>query len=218
LKTDLARSRSGSSAVLVIHGEPGVGKSRLLTVVADEARRSGWTVAAGRAFALETGVPYALLSDALVPLLREMEPARLSLLTRGSEARLAQLFPGLRSVGRAGGGEGAHPADRAELFWTFAEVLRAMAERTPLLLLLDDLHWADASTLELLHFTARQVTRTPLVVLGTVNDAERERHPTLGATIQSLVSVGALEQRRLGPLTATTPTASCAPPSASTSA
>jgi DNA-binding CsgD family transcriptional regulator len=185
----------------VIHGEPGVGKSRLLTVFADEARRSGWTVAAGRAFALETGVPYALLSDALVPMLREMDPARLSLLTRGSEGRLAQLFPALRSVARAGGGEGTHAAAaRAELYWTFAEVMRAMAERTPLLLLLDDLHWADASTLELLHFTARQVLHAPWLVLASVNDAERERHPTLGATLQSLVSLGAAEQRRLGPL------------------
>ena len=201
LRTDLARSRAGRSALLVIHGEPGVGKSRLLTVVADEARRSGWTVAAGRAFALETGVPYALLSDALVPLLREMEPARLSLITRGSEARLAQLFPGLRSLGRAGAGDAAHAAaDRAELFWTFAEVLRTMSERSPLLLLLDDLHWADASTLELLHFTARQVPQSPLLIIGSVNDAERERHPTLGVTLQSLISLGALEQRRLGPL------------------
>src|SRR5262245_616061 len=144
LRTRLERARSGNAGILVLAGDQGIGKSRMMAVLADEARRGGWCVAAGRAYPLGTGAPYALFADAFVPLLREMEPSRLRVLVRGAEAQLTQLFPALAAAGRglgdsSGRAADAGGADRTQLFWTFAELLRGLAEREPLLIFLDDL-------------------------------------------------------------------------------
>src|SRR5262245_64256817 len=203
LRTRLERARAGGAGILVLAGDQGIGKSRMMAVLADEARRGGWTVAAGRAYPLGPGAPYALFADAFVPLLREMDPSRLRVLLRGGEAQLTQLFPALAAAGRGvgegasarAGGEGGTDrvsgeggADRTQLFWTFAELLRGLAEREPLLIFLDDLHWADASSIELLHFLARQLTSEPIAIFGSFNESHRDSHPTLGTTLQSLQS------------------------------
>src|SRR5687768_6121040 len=78
---DAAAQGSGRSVFIV--GEGGIGKTRLAAAAAERATRRGWTVAIGRAYPVETGVPYALFSDALLPLLRKLDPATLSILTRG---------------------------------------------------------------------------------------------------------------------------------------
>jgi DNA-binding CsgD family transcriptional regulator len=201
LRAGLDRARAGNAGILLLVGEPGVGKSRLMSVAADEARRGGWTVAAGRAYPLEAGAPYALFADAFVPLLRDLEPGRLKVLVRGAEAQLAHLFPVLGSGARAPDGLHEVHADRTQLFWTFAELLRGLSARQPLLILLDDLHWADVSSLELLHFVARQLTEESIAIVGTVSDAHKDAHPTFATTVQSLLSLGVLEQHRLRPLT-----------------
>ena len=198
LRARLERARSGSGGVVVLAGDPGVGKSRMMAVLADEARRSGWSVAVGRAYPLGSGDPYALFADAFVPLLREIDAGRLTTLLRGAEGQLLQLFPAL-AAGRAHGtGEGS--ADRTQLFWTFAELLRGLAAKGPALVFLDDLHWADASSLELLHFLARQLAEAPVAIFGSLNDAHRDAHPTLNTTLQSLQSLGLLKQIRIGAL------------------
>ena len=81
--------------VLFVRGEGGVGKSRLVAELADRARRRSWSVAHGRAFPVETGTPYAVFADAWLPILREMEPSTLTVLSRGGEAELGMLFPAL---------------------------------------------------------------------------------------------------------------------------
>ena len=203
LRSALEQARLGSPTVGLLTGDGGVGKSRLAAVIAEEARRGGWTVALGRAYPVESGVPYAVVSDAFVPLLRDLGAAGLTVLARGSESQLAHLFPALRAVAAsAGRGADAVPAaNRAELFWTFAEFLRNLASRAPVLVVLEDLHWADPSSIELFHFLARQLADQPIVMLGTVNDAERDAHPTLRATMKSLESLPVVMQRRIEPFT-----------------
>src|SRR5690606_2686538 len=88
---DAAAAGSGGTVVLV--GEGGVGKTRLAEVLTEEARRRGFTVAAGRAFPVESGVPYALFTDAFMPVIRSLEPSRLATLTRGADAELSVVFP-----------------------------------------------------------------------------------------------------------------------------
>src|SRR5688572_3735542 len=84
LRARLERAKSGDAGVVFLSGEGGVGKSRLATVLGEEARRGRWTVAEGRAYPVEAGVPYALFSDALLPTLRELGPEKLAVLTRGA--------------------------------------------------------------------------------------------------------------------------------------
>ena len=198
---DAGEARRGGSVFLT--GEGGVGKTRLAKALGDQAVRRGWKVAVGRAYPVEAGVPYALFSDALLPILRQLDPATLSVMTRGGSAELAYLFPALAPES----GTEARPAARgdpaefkARLLWNFAQFLGRYAARQPLLLVLENLQWADSSSLELLHFVARQVTGERIVILCTYNEAEREQNPVLRPTEQSLVTLGVARVHRLEPL------------------
>lgn len=193
---------TGDGRTMILAGEGGIGKTRLASAVVQEVERRGWASAVGRAYPVETGVPYAPFSDALLPLLRSLEPTEITVLTRGSEEELAFFFPALgRQEGRTMAmGHGSPAEFKTRLLWNFAQFLSRLAARRPLLLVLENLQWADASSLELLHFTARQIVTEPILLLCTYNEAERSANPLLGITEQSLLSVGAAQLCRLGPL------------------
>ena len=198
----LDEAGAGRGTTLILAGEGGIGKTRLAQAAVQQAERRGWSVAVGRAYPVESGVPYALFSDALLPLLRRLDQATLQVLTRGGSAELAYLFPAL-----GGGTERAVPrGDPAEfksrLLWNFAQFLSRVSAKQPLLVVLENLQWADASSLELLHFVARQVGgKDRVLLLCTYNEAEREQNPALRTTEQSLVSLGCARVHRLEPLT-----------------
>ena len=80
----LDAAEKGRGTTLLLEGEGGQGKTRLALATAERATKRGWLVAIGRAYPVEVGVPYALFTDALLPLLRTLEPAALSVLTRGA--------------------------------------------------------------------------------------------------------------------------------------
>ena len=107
LKSLLGHAGGGRGGAIFLTGEGGVGKSRLAATMAEEARRLGLTIAAGRAYTVEAGVPYALFSDALLPTLQELGQETLTVLTRGAQAELEVLFPLLRP-----GVSGPDPAAR----------------------------------------------------------------------------------------------------------
>ena len=199
---DVAASRGRT---LFLAGEGGVGKTRLAKAAADQAARRGWRVAIGRAYPVETGVPYAPFSDALLPILRAIEPAALSVLTRGGNNELAQLFPALAAPGdRSQGAARGDPAEfKSRLLWNFAQFLTRFAHQQPLLIILENLQWADASSLELLHFVARQLPGEPIGLIGTYNAAERDANAVLRTTEQSLVALGVARVHHVEPLTLT---------------
>ncbi len=188
--------------LVFLSGEGGVGKSRLATELAARARRRGWSVPFGRAYPVETGVPYALFADAFLPLLQEMDPETVAVLSRGGEAELHYLFPALGESGQeAGAPSEAEPDEfRTRLRWNFAEFLKSLATRNALLVILEDLQWADDSSLQLLHFLARQLSGHPVRILGTYNEAERERNARLVETERSLLSLNLADPLRLRPL------------------
>ena len=170
-----------------------MGKSRLLGVIGEEASHTCEVVAC-RAFPIGTSVPYALFSDGFVPLLNATDASTLAVLARGHEGRLAHLFPAF---------DGAEPVGathQTQLFWTFAEFLRAWSARKPVVLLLDDLHWADAASIELFHFLCRQLKEDPVAILATINDGERDAHPSLRTVVQSLRSLNHVDEQPLTPL------------------
>src|SRR5688572_14931361 len=80
----LEETKEGVGNTLFVSGEGGVGKTRLLMEVAERSMADGWTVLIGRSHAVETGIPYALFSDAFLPLLQSLDPAALNVLTRGN--------------------------------------------------------------------------------------------------------------------------------------
>jgi DNA-binding CsgD family transcriptional regulator/tetratricopeptide (TPR) repeat protein len=191
-------SRSTSRSARLISGPSGIGKSRLAAAAADEAVRRGWLVASGRAFRVETGVPYALFADALLPFVRRMDEQELPLLTRGV-GELTQIFPWL---GASTDTPLAKPAAdfRSRLHWHFTQFLRSLAAKQPLLLILEDLQWADTSSLELLHFVVRHSADAPVVLLGTINSDHTSRSSELSAFLQDMRSLSAGGQLSLDPL------------------
>ena len=122
--------------VVIVSGEGGVGKSRLVRELGARAERRAWKIAYGRAFPVESGIPYALLSDAFLPILRELDKDTLTLLTRGGADELRYLFPALGRPAIAGEAAGEPDEVRTRLMWNFAEFLKSYAARSPLLVIL----------------------------------------------------------------------------------
>jgi DNA-binding CsgD family transcriptional regulator len=190
----------GRGTTQLLEGEGGQGKTRLAQATAERATKRGWTVAFGRAYPVEAGVPYALFTDALLPVLRALDPAALSVLTRGGVSELSHLFPLLATGATPIRGAERGSEIKTRLLWNLTQLLGRMAEKRPLLLVLENLHWADESSLEMLHFTARQLATSRVLVIGTYNDAAAERSPALVSLRQSLVTLGAAHVHHLGPL------------------
>ncbi|HEY9225119.1 MAG TPA: BREX system ATP-binding domain-containing protein, partial [Gemmatimonadaceae bacterium] len=201
LTAALADADAGRGRTCFVVGESGIGKTHLVASIADLAAQRGFNVAIGRAYPVETGVPYAVFSDALLPVLRGVEPSVLTLLTRGGMAELLQLFPALDDSGRASSSQRGDPAEiKARLLWNFSQFLARFAAKRPLLIVLENLQWADSASLEMLHFAARQMGNDRLLLIGTHNDPEHRTNPALRATEQSLKSLGNAHRLRLSPL------------------
>ncbi|HUQ81242.1 MAG TPA: AAA family ATPase [Gemmatimonadaceae bacterium] len=198
----LDAAERGSPSTIFLAGEGGIGKTRLAEATVANAARRGWSTAVGRAYPVETGVPYALFSDALLPTLRALDAGSLAVLSRGGEAELARLFPALDLKSDSRTTSRGDAADqKARLLWNFSQFLGRFAAKRPLLIVLENLQWADDSSLELLHFTARQLAGHRIVILCSYNDAQRESNPTLARTERSLLGLGVASVVRLTPLT-----------------
>src|SRR5947209_1309185 len=203
LTAALHHAEGAQGATVLLAGESGVGKSRLASTLADHAAKRGFKVGFGRAYPVETGVPYAVFGDALLPLLRALDAATMSLLTRGGSAELVQLFPALGTGDRSGTARQVRgdPSElRARLLWNFTQFLSRLAARQPLLIVLDNLQWADSASLELLHFTARQIGSDRILILGTYNDADSaaaDARSPIRSLEASLVKLGVAQSLRL---------------------
>lgn len=201
LATLLDAAEKGRGTTLLLEGDGGQGKTRLALATAERASKRGWLVAIGRAYPVEVGVPYALFTDALLPVLRTLDSSSLSVLTRGAVSELSHVFP-LLTTGEAPirGASDQGSEVKTRLLWNFAQLVARLAQKRPLLLILENLHWADESSLEMLHFTARQLGTARVLVLGTYNPSTPERSAALISLRQSLVGLGAARVHHLGPL------------------
>ncbi|MGW0611720.1 helix-turn-helix transcriptional regulator [Streptomyces sp. NPDC002788] len=170
----LARSGGGDPQALLIGGEAGVGKTRLVEEFAGAARRRGAVVALGGCVEIGAdGLPFAPFSTALRALRREL-PAEMAAAAAGQEEELARLLPELGESGT-----GRHDEDgMGRLFELTARLLERVAAEHTVVLALEDLHWADASTRHLLSYLLRTLRTGRLVVLATYrSDDIHRRHP-----------------------------------------
>lgn len=172
----LAEAWAGQDRVVAVLGEAGIGKTRLLAELAAEAERRGGSVLLGRAYESERMLPFGPWVGAIRDAGVLTDPGTLDGLAAASRAELARLFPDL-----AAGGPGApHPADQLQLFDALAGLLRGLALAQPLVVLLEDGHWADDMTLRFLAFLARRLHSAPILVAVSVREEEmadsRGRH------------------------------------------
>ncbi|GAA2798762.1 helix-turn-helix transcriptional regulator [Crossiella cryophila] len=172
LGNTLKRSTRKTFFLVELVGEPGVGKSRLVTEVANQARELGMATLAGRAAEFEQDAPFAAVVDALDDHLE----SQIGLLTRRlplPEARLlSSVFPGLTidlpQVPIPAGAGGA----RYRLHRAVRTLLEVLAESSGLTLLLDDVHWADEATIELLDYLVRHPPRGQVVIAVAYRPAQ----------------------------------------------
>ena len=202
LRLALDDAIEGRGQAIFIAGESGVGKTRLVQSVSREALRRDMMVASGGAYAAETGIPYGMIADALVPALRDLPAGTLSLLARGAEGELRTILHGLSIERKSVDTPSQDDGDRkARLFWNFAQFMARLAERQPLLLVLENAQWGDPSSMELVHFAVRQLRTSPVLVIVTYADDEQEVPVHLRTVERSLVARGEASVRGLAPLT-----------------
>lgn len=202
LRLALDDAVDGRGSTVLLEGDSGIGKTRLVQSLAREAATRGMLVAAGAAYAVEAGIPFGMISDALVSPLRALPPATLSVLARGAEHELGTVLHGLSSSREASQPSRSSEADnKARLFWTFAQFLERFAARQPLLLVFENAQWSDPSSLELLHFAARNLRNAPCLIIITYADDEQVLPTHLRAATRSMVARGDATVRRLPPLT-----------------
>ncbi|CAL9550649.1 HTH-type transcriptional regulator MalT [Streptomyces sp. enrichment culture] len=170
----LARAAGGEPQALLIGGEAGVGKTRLTEEFLDEAARGGAVVAVGGCVEIGAeGLPFAPFSTALRSLHRAL-PGELAAAAAGQEGELARILPELGETPR-----GPHDEEStARLFELTARMLERLAAERTLVLVLEDLHWADTSTRHLLAYLFRTLAGGRLVLIATYRaDDVHRRHP-----------------------------------------
>jgi DNA-binding SARP family transcriptional activator/Tfp pilus assembly protein PilF len=191
-------SLRGRGCILAIEGEPGIGKSRFLREIAAGARWRGATILAGAAGEVPGASPLAPLANALAPLLGGPRAAQVQSLLPGDVlAALAPLHPAWGQPATVPD----EPADRsAQRFYNGLRVLgETLAQLTPVVLVQDDLHWADSATWKSLDAISQGLTDHGAILLVAYRRPEIER--TAGwATLQAWDRAGRLRTIALQPL------------------
>jgi DNA-binding SARP family transcriptional activator len=189
----------GFRAVLVA-GEPGIGKTRLVREFARAAHERGATVLAGSCHE-EILVPYQPFVEALRHDIACCPPAELAVQVAPRRAQLAAIVPELEDARAPYGptGLGAEQ-ERFRLFEEISSLLGDAAHVRPLVLILDDVHWADQPSLLLLRHLARSAKDAPLMVLGTYRPVEVGAEHPLAAALAELRRSRVLERLSLSGL------------------
>ena len=182
---------------MLVAGEAGIGKTRLVTEVVGYAAGLGVVALAGGCLDVGEGVlAYAPVVEALRPLAGLLGPAELERVLGGAGEELARLVPELGPRDAAGPGG---PLAPSRLFELLLGMLHRIAERTPVLLVVEDLHWADQSTRDLLGFLVRNLRAGVALVLTCRSDELRPGHP-LRPFLAELSRGGRAERLELGRL------------------
>jgi DNA-binding NarL/FixJ family response regulator len=183
---------SGRAVAALIGGDAGVGKSRLVAEVMASAADRGFTVLCGQCAEIGDSVPYLPFADAIRAAAPEVEAA---VKTRPV---LARLLPD-GDVGQKSDADWAG-LGRQQMFGAVLGLLAELSARAPVLLVLEDLHWADASTRDLVTFLLRMLHRERVATIGTYRTDDLHRRHPLRPVVADLIRLPAVVPMELGPL------------------
>jgi len=195
LDKTLARAQEGRGSVVMLAGEPGIGKTRLAEEFCTHAEATGVAIARGACYEGDISAPYRPWTEALRAyaearpdddLRREMGAGAPEILLLLPELR--SRFPDIEQATRL-----EPELARPRLFDSLTQFVRAAAVTRPLLLFLDDLHWADRPSLALLQQVARNTTTSRLILLGAYRDVELDRKHPLSETLGTLARLDEYE-------------------------
>jgi DNA-binding SARP family transcriptional activator len=195
LRGALSEAMSGRGSLVMLAGEPGIGKTRLTEELAAIALEQDVRVLLGRCYEAEGTPPYVAIAEAFEEALAKAPSPEAFRAALGDDAgEIARLVPRLRRVFAD-----IPPAldlppeqERHYLFSSIRDTTARTAERIPVLIILEDLHWADEATLLLLAYMAGYLGEMAVLMVGTYRDVELPTRPLLARTLDEL-----LRQRRL---------------------
>lgn len=185
LRSALKATAAGEFRVVMVAGEPGIGKTRLAGEVAQEAHDAGATVLFGRC---EEGLaaPFMPFVDALRSYVTTAAQDAIESIFERSGAELARIVPEISAISsadpsRADASSADAETERYRLFEAFVELLATFSQRAPVVLVLDDLHWSDGASLLLLVHLAGSGRLGRVLIVGTYRETDLARtHPLSG--------------------------------------
>jgi DNA-binding CsgD family transcriptional regulator/tetratricopeptide (TPR) repeat protein len=189
LKSLLTGALSGHAQTVVVSGEAGVGKSRLVSDIARHARARGFDVLSGNCLERDRDYPFGPFIDAMR---REQHP------TASRVAGVPQRQPRNDGVIAVEEITPSRTQTRREMFDAITAAIADHATASPILLILEDLHWADPTSLELLEILPRRLTECPVLILGSTR--ANESPPELTALLTSLRRQRLVTELSLQPL------------------
>ena len=197
LEDALLSALRGDGGVVIVGGEAGMGKTRLVNSLADRARRLGCVVFWGGCSEAELSLPYLPFLEAIGNYLAGTDTSALAGRLGSAADELAQLFP---QLGRPSGAQTEAAQAKLRLFESILILLRDAAAQRALLLVLEDLQWADPATRELLDYATRRLRSTNVLIVATYRTDEMHRKHALLPTIQGWRRNGQVELVELKPL------------------
>jgi tetratricopeptide (TPR) repeat protein len=193
IRAIIDRALTGHGSLAMLRGGPGMGKSRLAMEMAEYAARAGFKCLVGHCYERDEPFPYLPFVEIIESGLAQA--ASLDDYRRqmgDNAAELAQIAPRLRRIFP----DIPEPLElppaqrRGYLFQSISEAFGRAARIRPRLFVLEDLHWADESTLELLNYLANRVAQLPVVMIGTYRGEYSESNPALVRTLEELIRLG----------------------------
>ena len=184
----LDRAVRGRGGLVLVGGEPGVGKTRLVEQLLDTAQQQGCLTLTGRCYEIEGTAPFIPFVEIIEQYARVAPPAVLQETLGDAAPEVARLVPDLRRLILDIPPPLELPPEqqRHYLFKNVAEFLERVSQASSTVLLLDDLQWADTATLLLLQHLAPLLERSPVLILGTYRDVELDVNRPFASTLETL--------------------------------
>src|SRR5262245_19617378 len=202
LRVLLPRTAGEGRRAALVAGEPGSGKSRLVRELAASLAGEGAIVLYGDCDGV-VGSPYGPFASALGHLLRDGDPHVLGASIATGSPELARLLPGLATSGELPGPWAADAdTERHRLHGAVTDLLVGLGAESPVLLVLEDIHWADASTLQLVRHLVRSGAAARMLLVATYRDSESDAPSDLADALVDVSRTEGVVRLRLGGLSA----------------
>jgi hypothetical protein len=199
LAATLDRAEQGRPQLVLLAGEAGVGKTRLLLEFADQAHRRGVRVLTGGCVELgDIGLAYLPVVDALRGLADDPADAELLTEIAATAPGLSRLLPGVTGPGPTGAlaGDGL---DQLQIFDAVRALLARRSQRSPVVLVLEDMHWADRASRDLMAFLARTLRSGRVTLVASYRPDELHRRHPLRPLLAELVRLPGVKRIELAP-------------------